>query len=76
MLKGLPSAGTSQKSEKRLKFSRRGCGGVQEEEEEEDGCGCKKKAKKVKCFQGRQHEMECLKVDTNLRIMSALPRLI
>ena len=45
MLKGLPSAGTSQKSEKRLKFSRRGCGGVQEEEEE-DGCGCKKRQKR------------------------------
>ena len=27
MLKGLPSAGTSQKSKKRLKFSKRGWGG-------------------------------------------------
>ena len=48
MLKGLPSAGTSQKSKKRLKFSKRGCGWVQEEEEEEegDGCGCKKRQKR------------------------------
>ena len=48
MLKGLPSAGTSQKSKKRLKFSKRGCGWVQEEEEEEeeDGCGCKKGQKR------------------------------
>ena len=51
MLKGLPSAGTSQKSKKRLKLSKRGCGWVQEEEEEEeeeeeDGCGCKKRQKR------------------------------
>ena len=40
----------------------------------EGGVGVKK-VKKVKCFQGRQQEMEWPKVDTKLRIMSALFRI-
>ena len=34
-----------------------------------------KKVKKLKCFQGRQQEMEWPKVDTKLKIMSALFRI-
>ena len=43
----------------------------------EGGGGGKKvkKVKKAKCFQGRQEEMEWPKVDTKLRIMSALFRI-